>query len=166
MSNSDYISIASATIALSAFVVAIWQGWITRTHNILSVTPLLYMHIDDSDGLNYYIENQGLGPAIIKDFIIRVGNNVYENPVRDPYAEVVQSVNLCNMKYEYFLLTKGSPLLPEKQKLLLSLKFTGPNSNVYSYAQVEEKIEFEIQYQSIYKDKTFKCSSLGIKTLT
>ncbi|MFA6053045.1 MAG: hypothetical protein WC762_10690 [Methylobacter sp.] len=159
MNNSDYISIASATIALLAFVVTIWQGWITRAHNILSVTPLLHINIDDTDGLKYSIENHGLGPGIIKDFIIRVGNNVYENPVRDPYPEIIQSINLCSMQYEYFLPTEGSALLPEHPKILLSLKFTDPNSNVYSYAQVEEKIEFEIQYQSIYKNKTFKCSS-------
>ena len=162
MNNSDYISIASAAIALLAFGVAIWQGWIARAHNILSVTPLLHINIDDTDGLKYSIENHGLGPAIIKSFVIRVGNNVYENPVRNPYPEVIKSINLCGMEYEYFLPTNDSALLPDNPKILLSLKFTGINSDVYSYSQVEEKIEFEFQYQSIYKNKTFICRSLVV----
>jgi hypothetical protein len=162
MNNSDYISIASAAIALFAFGVTIWQGWIARAHNILSVTPLLHMSIDDTDGLKYSIENHGLGPAIIKSFVIRVGNNVYENPVRDPYLEVIKTINLCSMEYEYFLPTKDSALLPENPKILLSLKFTGINSDMYSYSQAEEKIEFVVQYQSIYRKKTFICSSLVI----
>ena len=44
---SDVIAISAACIALISGVIALWQGWLMRRHNILSVTP----HIDIATSL-------------------------------------------------------------------------------------------------------------------
>ena len=38
---AEKVSLSSATIALCALMLALWQGYISREHNILSVRPAL-----------------------------------------------------------------------------------------------------------------------------
>ncbi len=66
ISSSDYIAVASAVVAFCALAVSIWQGAITRRHNILSVRPhveLQYVAIR-GEPQKLTLRNVGLGPAI------------------------------------------------------------------------------------------------------
>ena len=67
------IAIASSVIAICALIYSIWQGKQLQKHNKLSFKP----HIDnwgytDSQKGVYTIDliNNGLGPAVIKEFTI------------------------------------------------------------------------------------------------
>lgn len=68
-SSSDIIAISAAFIALCSGCIALWQGWLMRRHNVLSVTP----HIDISCNLvigqpiSLSIGNHGIGPAIVRE---------------------------------------------------------------------------------------------------
>ena len=62
---------AGEVIALSALGFAIWQGYIARRHNKLSVRPHLTftsMLLDKEPHLTVNIKNNGLGTAIITDY--------------------------------------------------------------------------------------------------
>lgn len=67
MESSDSIALASAAVAVCALGVSIWQGYVTREHSILSVTPRLdvHVHISESDDCFIEIKNAGLGLALI-----------------------------------------------------------------------------------------------------
>lgn len=82
MNTETYISITATAISLSAFGVAVWQGYLTRKHNRLSVKPMLHFNTGIV-GDDYVIElrNTGVGPAILKDCKITFnGNKIGDNP--------------------------------------------------------------------------------------
>ena len=83
MDISDYISLSSAIIALSAMGIAVWQGYLARKHNILSVTPNLQINTNSVDGILLSLLNNGLGPAVIESFKIICGEKEYTNPDYD-----------------------------------------------------------------------------------
>ncbi len=67
------ISISAIVIACAAVGISVWQGWVTRYHNKLSVKPILEISAsvtDNSPLMGVWVENCGTGPAIIKNMII------------------------------------------------------------------------------------------------
>ena len=160
MENSDYIAIASVIVALSAFGVAIWQGWLTRRHNILSVRPKLQINVNTLSGLFYHLENQGLGPAIVNDFKIKYGDTVIENPLEDPYPKIFDE-KLYGYEYKFNIPRIGASILPNsKNKLLFSLvpvKPLGEPKEVLGL--IYRTLIFEISYKSMYGNELFNCES-------
>ena len=73
------IGIASIVIASCAVIVSVWHGWVTRKHNKLSCKPHLttWNYSAEKEGC-YAVElmNNGLGPALIKEFLIKVDGKV------------------------------------------------------------------------------------------
>ncbi len=70
MTNSDYIAIATAAIAVFALFSTGWQAWIAHRHSRLSVKPLITGRISHSlgpDGIVVVValSNNGLGPGIV-----------------------------------------------------------------------------------------------------
>ena len=70
------IALASAFVAACALGVTIWQGRQNYKHNKLSVRPLLatmeHHHTTDNIGhIAFELINCGVGPAIIKNFVLQ-----------------------------------------------------------------------------------------------
>jgi hypothetical protein len=71
MINSDYIALCSGFVALLALFVSVWQGYITRKHNILSVRPHVEITYNSLfDDYSVEISNNGLGAAIVKEVVL------------------------------------------------------------------------------------------------
>ena len=95
--------VASLTLAISALFVSacalgvsLWQGWTTRDHNKKSVLPILdfqrlLSHLSDQ-GLK--LVNVGLGPALIKNIIIYVDNELISEIGPGCGVEMVQALDL------------------------------------------------------------------------
>src|SRR3989344_2263262 len=80
-------AIASAIIALCALGLSIWQGYLSRGHNRISVRPHLTMwtHKYHGDGLYAAdIVNNGIGPAIIKCFSVKLDGKKIEGKETEP----------------------------------------------------------------------------------
>ncbi|MBU2514552.1 hypothetical protein KJ966_24770 [bacterium] len=76
------LAISTTVIALVAVVVSIWQGIETRKHNRLSVKPILdlvYVNKYEPEKTypGIYLENYGVGPAIIKEVIVKLDGKPY-----------------------------------------------------------------------------------------
>ncbi|MFI8737441.1 hypothetical protein ACIGKM_16135 [Ectopseudomonas toyotomiensis] len=67
LSNSDIIAICAAFVSLLALGITIWQGLLTRRHNILSVKPFIDFerHVSQKGNILFIIRNNGIGTAII-----------------------------------------------------------------------------------------------------
>jgi len=160
MNAELYISLVSVVIALSAFGVAIWQGVVNRNHNILSVRPLLHINIDDSQGLNYFLESHGVGPCVFHEFIIIANEKVFKNPVLDPYPQILQHLNIFeNIEYEYYLPSNKASLSSATTKLLFSVKAKDFSVSPAVFKKLEESLEFIVIYKSVYENKLFACGS-------
>ncbi len=92
MGKSDYNAIGSVIVALAVFAVAIWQGFLTRKHNILSVKPRFYIDKSYVEGLHYRLESQGLGPGVIENFAILVNEEEIINPKIHPWSELFKKL--------------------------------------------------------------------------
>jgi len=76
------VDISLGVIALAALVLAVWEGVMERRHNRLSVAPRLTirLHAGDSLGmLGCTVSNEGLGPAIVTNCLIKVDGKAMEN---------------------------------------------------------------------------------------
>lgn len=63
--QDDLISYSAALVALLALAVSIWQGYLTRLQNRLTVRPLLFAYSDFADGSKdsgLVLTNRGLAP--------------------------------------------------------------------------------------------------------
>ncbi|WP_420555199.1 hypothetical protein [Neptuniibacter marinus] len=65
----------AAIIAASAMGATLWQGYIARKHNRLSVKPHLVVHSTlslQSPQIAFAISNDGLGPAIFQSYTLSI----------------------------------------------------------------------------------------------
>lgn len=134
-------------IALTAVVVSVWQGQLSQRqleialeHNKLTVRPYLEF-VKNIDGSNNLMEitlaNQGYGPAVVENIIIRYKNNEYDawNPVLD----AAQENNNIRQIYNY---SEGSVVAPGTDRTILRLKSENETKG----------ISVLIRYRSIYQE--------------
>lgn len=146
---------SSMVIAISALVLTVWQAYITRQHNKLSVSPYLttWSHTDGGNG-HYSIEimNNGIGPALIKAFQVFVDGV----EIKGNESELVEKATQKLFGgYEYQSANCFSFHWAEKNKhKVFSIKFIGQRKlNYQEYKQTIERARLVIEYESIYKDK-------------
>lgn len=129
-----------------------------RKHNRLSVRPFVISHIErDKNAILIYLRNDGLGPALIKGFYIKLGNKEIVNPNNDPYKNLVLSDDkeITSFEYEYFIPTVNSTIKANDKVQLLKVTFGKEDDELLDL--VEERFNFRITYASMYEDKLFAC---------
>lgn len=93
MISGEYIAIASFSVALCAFVFSFWQAKIVRDHNKISVKPHLttWNSVDHDNGIYVvHVLNNGIGPALINKFEIRVDNKVISGDGTEPIEKALK----------------------------------------------------------------------------
>ena len=117
--------ISSSIIALCALCLTIWQAYVARMHNKLSVTPYLttWTHIE-LDKLHYSVEilNNGIGSALIKNFQIFVDGH----EVQGQDLEIMQkALKIIFPNYNHHVngsyLSEGYMMSPKESRSLVSL---------------------------------------------
>ncbi|MGI1988755.1 hypothetical protein [Shewanella glacialipiscicola] len=125
-----------------------------RKHNRLSVRPFVISHIErDKNAILIYLRNDGLGPALIKGFYVKLGNKEVVNPNNDPYKNWVLSGGreITSFEYEYFIPTVNSTIKANDKVQLLKVTFVKGGDELLDL--VEEQFSFRITYTSMYEDK-------------
>lgn len=149
------ISLASAIVAACALGVTVWQGRQNYMHNKLSVRPLLKTSkISKFQGgenvITIKMTNSGLGPAIIKDFILIFNDNEVSKNNFDSYQDFIKLLtkNVVLLKL-YSYRTNASILAGETQELI---SFRYKNGQDATFI---DKLDWRITYWSMYKDEIF-----------
>lgn len=157
MSWEAVAGFSSATIALCALGLTIWQACIQRRHNKLSVTPYLTTWSQNNFGYHRYqvqIMNNGVGPALIKKFQIYVD----AQQVQGLHLELIRkSIKLLFPNYPYNLensyLSDGYMMSPKEVRDLVVIQFLGPNLPAPEEIEhASKRIRILIEYESIYKE--------------
>ncbi|MGD8779550.1 MAG: hypothetical protein PVH88_11390 [Ignavibacteria bacterium] len=155
MNIETIISISAVFISLCAFGVAIWQGFITRTHNKLSVRPLLNFSTRfTEDEFVLKLENQGIGPAIISTFDIKfssskIGNNPHEIAVK--LCEELDIIHLgCSINFpsKNHVLSAG-----DEYEIFKTSGFNNDNNVKERIYNDMLLLEIKIEYMSMYNEK-------------
>lgn len=155
-------SIAAALavcISIIAAVFAWQQVGISRTHNQLSVIPILQItpYLEGKSGRNgLYLSNDGLGPAIIKGFSVRSGGVVASGFESDRWTEVL-ATTVANPACFATGWPKGETTLKAGIEVPLVFATKAEGAEVCLVELVKliggNPIEIGIEYESIYGEK-------------
>ncbi len=162
LEDEAYIAMASGVIALIALGFAIVQGWQNHKHNKLSVLPLVSVMRDSSiitdinikEDIHYKVIliNQGVGPAIIKKFeLLFDGESVLPNDA-DTYESFLDKKTQNFIGRNFGHRAQGSVIKVGEQLILWEFKYV-KNQDISEVT----KLGLKIEYQSIYRDETFRC---------
>lgn len=156
-------------ISVFALVVTLWQAYVMRRHNKLSVRPLLVTAEQEKTNGNtgyflFELENCGVGPAIIKNFILLDGDKEIARNNRKAYNDFLTKIIKDNAKTSNLTISSLAPggALPAGAKhLLLEVTYDIKNSNT----SFTHQLNLTVEYQSIYedKDKTFVCDTRNFR---
>ncbi|MGB7814820.1 MAG: hypothetical protein WBL28_00545 [Methylotenera sp.] len=159
---------SSSVIAICALALTIWQAYITRQHNKLSVAPYLttWSHADVDNGF-YSIEimNNGIGPALIKTFLVYI-DGVEIKGQESETVEKATAILFGNYPYASGngFLNKGYMMAEKSKHGILSIRFTGANRpNYQEFQQTIKRARLLIEYESAYKEKfSYDSDNFGI----
>lgn len=159
-----FVPLMTLIIAGCAVWISVRNGRETRKHNKLSVRPILGFHDNRKnikDGkrfIQFVLQNNGVGPAVIKNFILRHDSEEVTRNDSDAYNAFIDE----KLK-KLHLVTRGShtpdsAMLPSAEVILLS--FECKNEEEAEAIAEADRLGLRIEYTSIYKDETFILDTL------
>lgn len=149
------------SIALLALILTIWQGWLSRKHNILSVRPSIILttnteKIDkEKRRITVTIRNSGLGPAEILDYAFGKYNGeiISGQMTPDAWGHLLAKLcNLKNVKLESTQLAKSRFISPGEEINLLSATHEKPQDREFD---IHQETCLAIKYKSLYGEKFY-----------
>lgn len=163
LNQGEIIAASSAVIALCAMAVTVWQGWISREHNKLSVQPHLDISLDFVEGqtVNINISNYGIGPALLKGLKCKVNEGAWEINKPTDYNPVFNALNmpLSTMRHSLVCFDSSSVIGVNKTENLMSFPGSETNNDLNKkLIKGLSALEITIDYSCIY-GKSFKSSS-------
>lgn len=163
MSLELIFGIAGTIIALGVAITTIWQGFLNRRHNRLSVKPILIITRITVTGekADILLKNTGIGPAIICHIKFFVDGIVIDQNLRGPAIAEDRAVNVAVSKiglradrYRLFeLFPQESLSTGEEQSLIQSMDAIKDDPSLTKIQKAFDKLSIEIEYESIYKEK-------------
>ncbi len=153
---SDFVdrltSVAAIIAAMAAVCIAVYEAHIEREQQKKSVWPYLMQDNSRADQAYWrFVENVGLGPALVRSFEIRVGDSVYGNGnEKTVWRKVVKA--LTGSDTAHFLYTNlgnGSVLRQGQRTDVLKIP-PGPAAD--SFFQHRGQLHTKACYCSLYGD--------------
>ena len=140
------IAIMSLIIAVFTFFLTIYQFNKTQDHSILTVQPFL-MYETKNDTIE--LRNEGLGPAIIQQTLLRIDN--------DPYILVDTKKQLDNLLiknkilagFESKYIRSGTPF-PTGEEGFFLLSYKKSKLNLKKIKESISRLQFKIIYKDFY----------------
>ena len=152
------IAISSMFIALCALIFSFWQVKITRDHNKITVKPHLttWSTIGHENG-NYavHVLNNGIGPALIKKYEIRVDDKVMSGEGTEPIEKALK-ILFPNQPYQSNNSYMGNnfALGAKENCRVTSIQFKkGFNMNPEQVEHAINRADLIIEYESFYGEK-------------
>jgi len=155
---NQILGISTVFIAVMAVFFTYWQIKILKKHNRLSVKPHLNIHYrseSDDTGQCFELENNGIGPAIIKTYKIFVSGTLYETKTNADVIKVYESLGIrqefCNLNR----LEKDDAQKAGYAKPLINIpeKYRNSEEANANFRNGIFKIGFEIKYESMYGEE-------------
>lgn len=155
MDSNFIVSISAIFIALASLAVTIWQGIITRKHNILSVKPIPDILISNFENrIAVSLENKGTGALIIKSFKAYCGKESKSNII-DWMPILPNGIFWANWLRDF----EGSALKPLESIVLLEYTLDHRDKKHTEARDIIRKslskISIEFEYTDVYNTKMF-----------
>ena len=173
MDANIIIAIASVFIATCALLFTAWQGWETRKHNKISVRPILtgetfdaerYSVEKDIRRVSLEIINSGIGPAIIKSFVLIFDDEEIARNDVNAYCDFMKQ-KLRGMKgikgvddidkLGLGFLMCGSVMKEGDKQMIWDIKYINKDDPQNDNIATLYKITLIVEYQSVYDGDVF-----------
>lgn len=156
MSPESYTAVATGVVALAALVVAVWQGFLTRKHNRLSVKPLLRFDCYAARGpIEIVLTNKGTGPAILKSLTIQVGSTVVGGDRHDRIQSALRLAGIRNRCRCYTPEDDEVFAANEPKTLMAFTEFTDADDR-RAVMDALCNFTFRASFVSIYREEQFE----------
>ena len=150
------ITYATVVIAVLAFTLSMWQFLALRNHNRLSVKPLLTyetLSVRTDRGFGIYLLNNGVGPAIVKQFKIFVnGDEIVAEP-NEIWLEAAKHLNINFTFVQLNSICIDTPVAIGTRYPLLTVDEDIDEEMEKVFKDALPKINIEVQYESVYRQK-------------
>ncbi|WP_144180454.1 MULTISPECIES: hypothetical protein [unclassified Pseudomonas] len=145
------LAVASGIVALCALGASLYQAYLSRLHNRLSVKPHLALHFEQRPGI-YKIElrNDGIGPAIITSASLMNRGAVVPGDGLALIANAVALVPECKLVQTEFF--KPDFVLPAGKEIAIATIEHNPIISDFN-AYLSGHLELNITYKSAYGEK-------------
>ena len=154
--NSDKVtSLSAMLISLTTLIVFVYQTNLMRQQQYLSVMPYLSIGNEGSGSGDYRLVmyNDGLGPAFIESTTITYNGEKYDMDIPTFLSEFVESMDTINFTYSNIYPGK---IIKAGEKINI-IEFNNDVKGANAFFQVmagdEIEADFELIYQSIYKER-------------
>ncbi len=142
---SDLGSASAIIVAVCSLAITLYEARITRAHQQVSVWPRIVETVSDSGRLYIRnVENDGLGPALIRSFQVRV-----DGAPRHDWSDVLRMLlpGASSRNSQFSIFHRGSVLLPGAHLQILTI---GPDSIGHRLIAEEHRVSTTICYCSLY----------------
>lgn len=150
--------ISSVVIAVCALAYTIWQGKQTQKHNKLSFRPHLttWTHKDEKQ-CRYAVDiiNNGLGPAIIQSFVVKVDSKVINGEGTDAIEKSLKILfqNTPYQSHQSFM-AKGYSMAAKDKCTIVDIQFFGPAQPTREVIEhAFNRADLIIHYKSFYNEE-------------
>lgn len=154
------IALASAAVAACALGVTIWQGRQNHKHNVLSVRPFIgalehYENVDNIKQITFELINSGVGPAIIKNFVLLYDGKEVTRNNRKAHEDFLQQLLKELRVVEVFSYAPGAAMQTGERLKLLTFEYDMKKQKV----DFVDKLDLLVDYQCLYQRETFTFDS-------
>lgn len=154
---------ATVVVAVCALVATFWQITTTRRHNRLSVRPLLkftrYYASAPDVNLGLYIENYGVGPAIIHSTTIKHASLGITTNMWTEFNKILHETNFRTRLHWY----EPHDVVPAGKDHFYLILFDKNNvSGAEQFTKLLNEMDIVIEYSSIYGEM-FSCDNRSLK---
>lgn len=138
--NEKLVQFGVLIVAISAVVISVWQGQLTKRHNELTVRPYFnFKRSNNAENQTFEIQlaNQGYGPAIIEEYYLFYKGKRYED-----WMPVLTDKKIGGtMRYSIY--QKGDVIAAGEKLVILKV----------NNFDITNDVELKIRYKSIYEEE-------------
>lgn len=156
------VSMITACIASSAFIVAAYNAYQTRRHQRLSVMPYLDVYIPiQSEKTGLYLRNNGSGLLVVKEIVMETDEGkTYDFSHTNIHSAFNELNDAC---FTANIFPSGASIRPGEQLCLLEFRQTPDDRHLPIAYKVFSKSELTIKFESLYKQKFTYKNKLNMK---
>lgn len=165
LSNSDIIAISSAIIAVLALLTTLWQGYIARKHNRLSIRPFLEHRQARIEGqyVTVSIINRGLGPAMLESVFFTISSNRKKLTIDEFLDHIVLGMKPTKGAWETVIFQGKTSIPPGTEVVLIKLELTADDHE--NLRIIDERLNdatIHIVYRCLYGKRATYTESLNM----
>jgi len=154
---SVIIAFGSVISAWAAISISVREGKATRKHHRLSTMPQLTLSLEARPNvtMGIFVTNEGLGPAIIGDVVLTVGEANYDGNTAEGWNGALNRPEIDRIPVDRHAMTEGTYIQAGKTLFLVQADKDKISEEQGSrFIQAISKLKVRIEYGSVYGEKS------------